>query len=82
MSMIHHVYLTVYLFNNVHNTFFSSFKISKGSQSVLDIIPATVLTPQLKEGRKEGRTCFYLMMHSTHFIYGYMASDICKGPLR
>ena len=24
-----------------------------------------------KEGRKEG---FYLMMHSTHFIYGYMAS--------
>ena len=27
-----------------------------------------------KEGRKEG---FYLTMHSTHFIYGYMASDIC-----
>ena len=26
-----------------------------------------------KEGRKE---MFYLMMHSTHFIYGYMASDI------
>ena len=25
------------------------------------------------EGRKE---MFYLMMHSTHFIYGYMASDI------
>ena len=21
---------------------------------------------------------FYLMMHSTHFIYGYMASAICK----
>ena len=21
---------------------------------------------------------FYLMMHSTHFIYGYMASDIWK----
>ena len=28
--------------------------------------------PQM-EGRKE---MFYLMMHSTHFIYGYMASDI------
>ena len=27
----------------------------------------------LKERRKE---MFYLMMHSTHFIYGYMASDI------
>ena len=26
-----------------------------------------------KEGRKEK---FYLMTHSTHFIYGYMASDI------
>ena len=25
------------------------------------------------EGRKE---TFYLTMHSTHFIYGYMASDI------
>ena len=28
-----------------------------------------------KEGRKE---MFYLTTHSTHFIYGYMASDICK----
>ena len=26
-----------------------------------------------KEGRK---VMFYLMTHSTHFIYGYMASDI------
>ena len=28
------------------------------------------------KGRKEGRKCFYLTTHSTHFIYGYMASDI------
>ena len=28
---------------------------------------------QSAERRKEG---FYLTMHSTHFIYGYMASDI------
>ena len=27
----------------------------------------------MKEGRKE---MFYLTTHSTHFIYGYMASDI------
>ena len=27
----------------------------------------------LNEGRKE---MFYLTKHSTHFIYGYMASDI------
>ena len=26
-----------------------------------------------RKGRKE---MFYLTMHSTHFIYGYMASDI------
>ena len=29
--------------------------------------------PNFTEGRKE---MFYLMTHSTHFIYGYMASDI------
>ena len=29
--------------------------------------------PVMKEGRKE---TFYLTTHSTHFIYGYMASDI------
>ena len=23
-----------------------------------------------------GKEIFYLMMHSTHFVYGYMASDI------
>ena len=28
-----------------------------------------------KEGRKE---MFYLTTHSTHFIYGYMASDMVK----
>ena len=27
-------------------------------------------------GREREREIFYLMMHSTHFIYGYMASDI------
>ena len=28
--------------------------------------------------KKKRKKCFYLMMHSTHFIYGYgyMASDI------
>ena len=26
--------------------------------------------------KKERKKCFYLTMHSTHFIYGYMASDI------
>ena len=31
----------------------------------------------LKEGRKE---MFYITTHSTHFIYGYMASDICHHP--
>ena len=31
----------------------------------------------LPNGRKEGKKeMFYLTTHSTHFIYGYMASDI------
>ena len=30
----------------------------------------------LKTNNKEGRKCFYLTTHSTHFIYSYMASDI------
>ena len=30
-------------------------------------------------GRKE---MFYLMMHSTHFIYGYMASDIWRQTIQ
>ena len=33
----------------------------------------------VSEGRKE---MFYLMMHSTHFIYGYMASDIWLRTIR
>ena len=33
----------------------------------------TLATRRGKEGRKE---MFYLTTHSTHFIYGYMASDI------
>ena len=24
-----------------------------------------------------GRKCIYLTTNSTHFIYGYMASDVC-----
>ena len=30
----------------------------------------------VREGRKERKEMFYLTTHSTHFIYGYMASDI------
>ena len=34
----------------------------------------TKATPDTREGRKE---MFYLTTHSTYFIYGYMASNIC-----
>ena len=38
-----------------------------------------LFSSQRKEGRKE---MLYLKMHSTHFIYGFMASDIWyNGPL-
>ena len=41
---------------------------------VLDMfVCADTTRKHLKEGRKE---MFYLTTHSTHFTYGYMASDI------
>ena len=30
---------------------------------------------------QEGRKMFYVTTHSTHFIYGYMASDMVKDHL-
>ena len=40
---------------------------------VIVIVTAEQTGNQKWEGRKE---IFYLTTHSTHFIYGYMASDI------
>ena len=37
------------------------------------IVHTVVFVTPVMEGRKE---MFYLTMHSTHFIYGYMTSDI------
>ena len=36
------------------------------------LLPGVLNFPKMKEGRKE---VFYLTTHSTHFIYGHMASD-------
>ena len=49
-------------------------------QSIWTELPqvGTKATPDTREGRKE---MFYLTTHSTHFIYGYMASNIWLGPL-
>ena len=41
--------------------------------SFKDIFFFAIIIHIWKEGRKE---MFYLTTHSTHFIYGYMASDI------
>ena len=35
-----------------------------------------IITGSAEKKRKEGRKTFYLTMHTTHFIYSYMASDI------
>ena len=43
-----------------------------GGSSRSDVLTEGALSPGL-DGRKE---MFYLTTHSTHFIYGYMASDI------
>ena len=50
---------------NVHYLRFSGEHIQNGSKTIKMLAS--------DEGRKE---LFYLMTHSTHFIYGYMASDI------
>ena len=40
---------------------------------IIGIKELQMMTTKTAIGRKE---MFYLIMHSTHFIYGYMASDI------
>ena len=35
----------------------------------------------LGAGTEEGKEMFYLTTHSTHFIYGYMASDILLSTI-
>ena len=53
--------------------------IPYGGPIDLFLIPASA--PWLGDiGRR--KEMFYLMTHSTHFIYGYMASDYVKVPLR
>ena len=42
--------------------------LGKGNHSASDLVTGHV--------REREREMFYLTMHSTHFIYGYMASDI------
>ena len=58
------------------NTFNYIFCIGLGSPVISEMSNPPISVIYFKgevEGRKE---MFYLMTHSTHFIYGYMASDI------
>ena len=53
--------------------------IIKGSTGSNPFPVSVMLVFSTHTGRismKEGREMFYLTTHSTHFIYGYMASDI------
>ena len=43
--------------------------------SVCCAIRVTIASPSTGVWTEREREMFYLMMHSTHFIYGYMASD-------
>ena len=52
------------LFNNALNTFY--LRLYQPSHPVVMALLQ----------RKEGKEMFYLTTHSTHFIYGYIASDI------
>ena len=71
------------LFNNALNTFIYGYRasgiISKKATQIArkETNQLTSLHGVLFSVRKEGRKdMFYLTTHSTHFIYGYMASDI------
>ena len=54
----------------VHHNFQSGFHVIRGSSQYW----AGLGSDRVIEQRE--REMFYLMTHSTHFIYGYMASDI------
>ena len=62
--------------NETHGSFCSSWRL----RDVHNHAESIQLGPGTKERnvlfRKEGKEMFYLRTHSTHFIYGYMASDI------
>ena len=60
------------LFNDALNTFYLRL-YGRKEGNVLFNNALNTLYYGYMEGRKE---MFYLMMHSTHFIYGYMVSDI------
>ena len=53
-------------------------EVNERAEGVADIhLPTGPLKTRLGVERYRGRKeIFYLTMHSTHFIYGYMASDI------
>ena len=72
------------MFNNVHNNIIFSYFIVAVLNHFITF-PKVLTSVQTHENRipmkkdrvelmKEGRKC--LTTHSTHFIYGYMASDI------
>ena len=52
-------------------------RILRGVVHAQDLLPTLGLLHRLfHQGRLREREMFYLTTHSTHFIYGYMASDI------
>ena len=57
-----------------------SFKTCKGAEGRLILVHVILryAPPSLEKTQRivRKKEMFYLMMHSTHFIYGYMASDI------
>ena len=85
------VFLGVTCFSLLATAVFTVYKLATVSKSDTDFTFALVLllntckllrspvTTLVVAGRKEGKV--YLTTHSTHFIYGYMASDVCEGPL-
>ena len=58
------------------NLVFSMFELTLFIK--LSIEGITIADLQFEKGKK----CLYLKLHSTHVIYGYVASDFGLDPLR
>ena len=68
------------LFNDALNTFFIYSYMVKFFKDSFNFYGFMALNIWLRTSKVVRKEMFYLMMHSTYFIYGYMTSDCERKP--
>ena len=68
------IYIYIYIYIWVREKSYSETNRARERDKATKSVVQTA-RKERTEG-KEGRKLFYLTTHSTHFIYGYMVSDI------